>query len=61
MSKPLTWTQLNDELRKVKDQDKCYAMLEAEAKTTNRNLFVRRIYGKFSKLRAARERKLFKI
>jgi len=61
MSKPLTWTQLNDELRKIKTEDKCWVMLLAEYNGLNRKLFVRRIYGKFSKLRATRERKMFKI
>lgn len=61
MSKPLTWTQLNDKLRTTKDEKVCEKLLLTECDGLNRKLFKRRIYGKFSKLRAARERKLFKI
>lgn len=61
MSKPLTWTQLNDKLRTTKDEKVCEKLMLAECDGLNRKLFKRRIYGKFSKLRATRERKIFKI
>lgn len=49
------WRSLNDALAKATEQQ-CSALLDAEKKGDNRPTFLMRIYGKFSVLRANRER-----
>jgi hypothetical protein len=48
---------LLDEVSKKNDEGQCLALLNKELKSLRRPQFVLRIYGRFSRLRAERERK----
>lgn len=51
----LTWTQLNDELRKA-NEERCLELLEAEKEGRHRKQFLLRIQSRRNKLRRQRER-----
>jgi hypothetical protein len=52
-----TWTQLNITLKDA-DEEKCLKLMELEKSGQNRALFIRRIYSRYNRMRAARERQL---
>jgi hypothetical protein len=60
MKKVKTWRDINAELVDANEQ-RCKEMLDEERNGENRQLFVIRIYGRYAKLRAARERKEMRI
>jgi hypothetical protein len=50
-----SWVSLNDDLRTA-DEARCRELLEAEQKGRCRTMFIRRIYSRLNRVRAARER-----
>ena len=50
-----TWRKLNAYLRHSKE-DECKDLLQTELENGRRNLFASRIYSRYNKLRAIRER-----
>lgn len=58
--KAFTWLELEELLndaRKNNDEKHCLELLNKEIKSQRRPQFVLRIYGRFSRIRAERERK----
>lgn len=51
------WTSLNDYLRECKSEKELDTLLKAEVKGKGRGVFLSRIYSRFNRLRAARERR----
>jgi hypothetical protein len=51
-----TWRTLTAFLSKTTDEEACWSLLKFEKEQQNRPLFVKRIYGKASILRARNER-----
>jgi hypothetical protein len=51
-----TWRTLTAFLSKTTDEEACWSLLKFEKEQKNRPLFVKRIYGKASILRARNER-----
>ncbi len=56
-NKKLTWLQLQIEIKQADTEGAVTRILENELAVANRPSFVRRIYGKYSKLRRERELK----
>lgn len=54
-----TWRTMNDAVT-TGSEELLSELLEAEAQGKGRHLFIQRIYGRFSRLRAARESKELK-
>jgi hypothetical protein len=51
----MNWTELNTELRRVKDEARCLEMYAQEQAGESRRLWLNRIYSRFSALRRKRE------
>lgn len=60
MKKSKTWRDINAELSEANEQ-RCKELLDEERSGENRQLFVIRIYGRYAKLRAQRERRELRI
>lgn len=54
---PITWAELNSQLRKLKTEAQVQALFDKEKRGEGRPRWLKRIYSRYSKLRRRRERK----